>query len=88
MESRDCPTGAVMFPASDHFPLGRAYGGLDATPAPPSAFVADVGRAVYKPFGGSGVDDDDGFRQVFCTVIDLDQCGDPNISRTMHLFQQ
>jgi glutathione synthase/RimK-type ligase-like ATP-grasp enzyme len=52
------------------------------------AFVADVGRAVYKPFGGSGVDDDDGFRQVFCTVIDLEQCGNPNISRTMHLFQQ
>ncbi len=52
------------------------------------AFVADVGRAVYKPFGGSGVDDDDGFRQVFCTVVDLEQCGNPNISRTMHLFQQ
>lgn len=52
------------------------------------AFVADVGRAVYKPFGGSGIDDDDGFRQVFCTVIDLEQCNDPNISRTMHLFQQ
>lgn len=51
------------------------------------AFVANLGRVVYKPFGGSGVDDD-GFRQVFCTVIGLEQCGNPNISRTMHLFQQ
>jgi ATP-grasp ribosomal peptide maturase len=52
------------------------------------AFVTDVGRAVYKPFGGSGVCDGDGFRQVFCTVVDSEQCGDPSISRTMHLFQQ
>lgn len=52
------------------------------------AFVTDVGRAVYKPFGGSGICDTDGHRQVFCTVVDVEQCGDPNISRTMHLFQQ
>jgi len=50
--------------------------------------VADVGRAVHKPFGGSGVIDGDGFRQVFCTIVDPEQCDDPNISRTMHLFQQ
>jgi hypothetical protein len=36
VESHDCSTGAVMFPASDHFPLGRAYGRIDATPVPPS----------------------------------------------------
>lgn len=42
VESHDCPTGAVMFPTSDHFPLGRPYGRIDATPAPAS----DV-----RPFG-------------------------------------
>ncbi len=42
MESHDCPTGAGMFPTSDHFPLGRAYGRIDATPAPPSE---------VRPFG-------------------------------------
>lgn len=42
MESHDCSTGAVMFPASDHFPLGRAYGRIDATPVPPSE---------VRPFG-------------------------------------
>ena len=57
-------------------------------PGVAQAFVADVGRAVYKPFGGSAVCDADGHRQVFCTVVDAEQCGDPNISRTMHLFQQ
>lgn len=52
------------------------------------AFVADVARAVYKPFSGSGVYDDDGFRQVFCTVVEPEQCDNLNISRTMHLFQE
>jgi putative ATP-grasp target RiPP len=42
VESHDCSTGAVMFPASDHFPLGRAYGRIDATPVPPSE---------VRPFG-------------------------------------
>jgi putative ATP-grasp target RiPP len=43
MELRDYPpTGAVMFPLSDHFPLGRAYGRMDVTPAPASE---------VRPFG-------------------------------------
>lgn len=42
MESHDCPTRAGMFPASDHFPLGRPYGRIDTTPAPPSG---------VRPFG-------------------------------------
>lgn len=42
VESHDCSTGAVMFPTSDHFPLSRPYGCIDATPAPAS----DV-----RPFG-------------------------------------
>ncbi len=36
MKSREHPTGAVLCPTSDHFPLGRAYGRIDATPAPAS----------------------------------------------------
>jgi glutathione synthase/RimK-type ligase-like ATP-grasp enzyme len=56
-------------------------------PAAAREFVAGVGRAVYKPFGGAGVVDDDGVRQVFCTPIEPHECGE-NISRTMHLFQQ
>lgn len=55
------------------------------------AFVADVGRAVYKPFGGSGVLDEDGARQVYCTVIDAqDLRGEAGerVAATMHLFQQ
>lgn len=52
------------------------------------AFVTEVGRAIYKPFGGSGVYDEDGIRQVFCTVVDPADCDDPSIARTMHLFQQ
>ncbi|MGH3794036.1 MAG: ATP-grasp ribosomal peptide maturase [Pseudonocardiaceae bacterium] len=57
-------------------------------PATARAFVTDAGPAVYKPFSGSGVFDEDGFRQVFCTPIGPEQCDDRNISRTMHLFQQ
>lgn len=38
----DGATGAVMFPLSDHFPLGHAYGRVNATPAP----VSDL-----RPFG-------------------------------------
>ncbi|MGH3811741.1 MAG: hypothetical protein ACRDUV_04695 [Pseudonocardiaceae bacterium] len=41
-----------------------------------------------KPFGGAGVCDDNGFRQVFTTEVTADQCSDPNISRTMHIFQE
>jgi ATP-grasp ribosomal peptide maturase len=52
------------------------------------AFVTDVGRAVYKPFGGSGAHDEDGVRQVFCSVVGPDDCDNPNIARTMHLFQE
>jgi putative ATP-grasp target RiPP len=33
---------ATIFPSSDHFPLGSAYGRLNATPAPPSD---------WRPFG-------------------------------------
>lgn len=52
-------------------------------------FVADVGgRAVCKPFGGHGVTDTDGYRHVFANVVTTEQCNDPRIRRTMHLFQQ
>lgn len=52
------------------------------------AFITHVGRAIYKPFGGSGVYDENGFRQIFCTVVTPELCDDPNISRTMHMFQE
>lgn len=42
MELHEYPGGAEMFRASDHFPLGRAYGRIDARPAPASA---------VRPFG-------------------------------------
>jgi glutathione synthase/RimK-type ligase-like ATP-grasp enzyme len=51
-------------------------------------FVSAVGRAVCKPFGGAGISDDDGFRHVFTTKVTANQCTDPNIFRTMHLFQE
>ena len=57
-------------------------------PAVAREFVADVGQAVYKPFGGTGIPDDDGVRQVYCSVVGPDQVEDPSISRTMHLFQE
>lgn len=41
-EPREHMTGAALFPASDHFPLGRAYGRVDGTPAPASE---------VRPFG-------------------------------------
>ncbi|MPZ83136.1 MAG: ATP-grasp ribosomal peptide maturase [Actinophytocola sp.] len=52
------------------------------------AFVTDVGSAVYKPFGGHGVTDTEGYRHVFANVVTPEQCDDPNIARTMHMFQQ
>ncbi len=51
-------------------------------------FVVDVDQAVCKPFGGAGVSDDNGFRHVFTTRVSADQCANPNISRTMHIFQE
>jgi putative ATP-grasp target RiPP len=42
VELHEYPGGAEMFRTSDHFPLGRAYGGIDATPAPASE---------VRPFG-------------------------------------
>ncbi|MGH3773289.1 MAG: ATP-grasp ribosomal peptide maturase [Pseudonocardiaceae bacterium] len=57
-------------------------------PQTAQVFVSDVGHAVYKPFGGAGISDGDGFRHVFTTKVTADQCADPNVSRTMHLFQE
>jgi glutathione synthase/RimK-type ligase-like ATP-grasp enzyme len=57
-------------------------------PASEPGMTDSVGRAVYKPFGGSGVHDEDGVRQVFCSVVGPDDCDNPNIARTMHLFQE
>ncbi|MGH3754573.1 MAG: ATP-grasp ribosomal peptide maturase [Pseudonocardiaceae bacterium] len=51
-------------------------------------FVTKVGQAVYKPFGGAGASDDSGFRHVFTTKVTASQCAEPNISRTMHIFQE
>ncbi|MGH4017252.1 MAG: putative ATP-grasp-modified RiPP [Pseudonocardiaceae bacterium] len=42
MKLHDGAAGAVMFPSSDHFPLGHAYGRVNGTPAPASAL---------RPFG-------------------------------------
>lgn len=36
-ESRAGITSVGVFPPSDHFPLGRAYGRIDTTPEPASA---------------------------------------------------
>ena len=42
-----------------------------------------------KPFGGIGVNDDDGFRSTFATVVTPEECREnPGIARTMHLFQR
>ncbi|TCP57051.1 methyltransferase of ATP-grasp peptide maturase system [Tamaricihabitans halophyticus] len=51
-------------------------------------FVAELGRAVCKPFGGAGITDSDGTRQVYATLVVPEQCVDQNIARTMHLFQE
>jgi hypothetical protein len=42
VDLRGRPTGEGVFPSSDHFPLGRAYGRVDTGPAPASA---------VRPFG-------------------------------------
>lgn len=61
---------------------------LTNDPTAARAFVTEMGRAVCKPLGGTGITDPDGFRQVFTRVVTPQQCEDPNIARTMHLFQQ
>lgn len=57
-------------------------------PAIARRFVREVGDAVYKPFTSRGVVDVDGYRQVYTQRVTAEQCDDPNIARTMHLFQQ
>jgi putative ATP-grasp target RiPP len=42
VELHERPPGVGVFPASDHFPLGCAYGRVDACPAPVST---------VRPFG-------------------------------------
>jgi putative ATP-grasp target RiPP len=42
VEPHGYPTGGGVFPSADHFPLGRAYGRVDATAEPASA---------VRPFG-------------------------------------
>jgi ATP-grasp ribosomal peptide maturase len=57
-------------------------------PAKAREFVGSVGRAVFKPFGGAGVSDENGFRHVFTTMVTADEVANPNIGRTMHIFQE
>jgi ATP-grasp ribosomal peptide maturase len=57
-------------------------------PESAAKFVADLDRAVCKPFAGGGVNDTDGFRQVFTRLITAEDCATDAISRTMHLFQE
>jgi ATP-grasp ribosomal peptide maturase len=51
-------------------------------------FVDRAKKAICKPFGGAGISDYDGYRQSFSTVVESARCGDSNIARTMHLFQE
>jgi ATP-grasp ribosomal peptide maturase len=51
-------------------------------------FVADVGQAVYKSFGGTAaVTDSDGTHQVFATLVTPQQAGEASVAHSMHLFQ-
>lgn len=47
-EVRESSDGRAVFPSSDHFPLGRAYGQVDATPAPATP-VRPFGLTVAVP---------------------------------------
>lgn len=57
VETHDCSIGMGVFPSSDHFPLGRAYGHVQGTPQPASAVrpfgltlaVAPIAGAVLDP---------------------------------------
>jgi ATP-grasp ribosomal peptide maturase len=52
------------------------------------AFVAEVGQAVYKPFGGTAaITDTGGTHQVFATLVTSEQAGEVSVAYTMHLFQ-
>jgi ATP-grasp ribosomal peptide maturase len=66
--------------------IPRTFIGND--PAAARSFVADVGKAVYKPFGGGGIQDTDGTHQLFSTLVTPDQAGSMSVSHTMHLFQK
>lgn len=59
---------------------------LTNDPAAARAFVAGLGRAVYKPLGGNGVHDPDGPRQVYASIVEAGECVE-SIAATMHLFQ-
>jgi glutathione synthase/RimK-type ligase-like ATP-grasp enzyme len=64
----------------------RTFVGND--PAAARSFVADVGEAVYKPFGGGGIRDTDGAHQLFSTLVTPEQAGSLSVAQTMHLFQE
>lgn len=52
------------------------------------AFVADVGHAVYKPFGGTAaITDTEGTHQLFTTRVSPEQAGAASVAHSMHLFQ-
>lgn len=52
------------------------------------AFAMTADQVICKPFGGFGVSDDAGYCQVFSTIVTSDQCRDPRIAHTIHLFQE
>lgn len=61
---------------------------LTNDPTAAHAFAASCDKVVYKPFTGTGINDMDGYRQIFTTPVTAEQCADPAIARTMHLFQE
>lgn len=52
------------------------------------AFVAEIGKAVCKPFGGTtAITDTSGTHQLFATLVTPEQAGDAAVAYTMHMFQ-
>jgi len=68
------------------FQVPRTYVGND--PKSARVFVESLDRAVYKPFGGAGVTDIDGARQVFASFVTSEQVDNDNFIQTMHMLQQ
>jgi|SRR5579863_1007134 ATP-grasp ribosomal peptide maturase len=51
-------------------------------------FAGSVGKVIYKPFSAGGISEAGEHRMIYAAIVSKDDCDDPSIRLTAHLFQE
>jgi ATP-grasp ribosomal peptide maturase len=51
-------------------------------------FAESVGKVIYKPFSAGGISEAGKHKTIYAAIVSKDECNDPSIRLTAHLFQE